>query len=83
MAGKKEKEPMTYLEIAGSLAEEIEYGVYTPGGRLPPIRIMAAKKKVSYAAMYRAYQYLEWQEIICHYNGWGYYVKKRDGGWSA
>jgi DNA-binding transcriptional regulator YhcF (GntR family) len=69
-----------YIVVAETLAEEIHYGVYTPGGRLPAIRDMAVKKNTTYATVQQAYQYLERRGIIYRFNPWGYFVSKRMAG---
>lgn len=69
-----------YLQLAEELAEEIRYGVYTPGGRLPSIRERARQKHTSQATMQKAYQALERRGLICRVSTWGYFVSKKDGG---
>lgn len=72
-----------YQKLAEELAEEIRYGVYTPGGRLPSIRDMAQKKQVSQSTMQKVYQMLERDGLIHRFSTWGYFVSKKDGGKTA
>lgn len=76
----KEREDATYEKLADELAEEIRYGVYTPGGRLPSIRNMAAKKNVSQSTIQKTYQELERRGLVHRFSTWGYFVNRDNGG---
>lgn len=83
MASLHAHDPALYQMLAEELAEEIRYGVYTPGGRLPSIREMAQRKGMAGTTVQRAYQLLERQGLIYRVSTWGYFVCKRGGGQSA
>ncbi|MDL2232590.1 winged helix-turn-helix domain-containing protein [Ruminococcaceae bacterium OttesenSCG-928-L11] len=65
-----------YQNLADDLSEEIRFGVYTPGGRLPSIRDMAEKKGVSQTTVQRAYQILEREGTVHRVSTWGYFVNR-------
>lgn len=69
--------------LVDELAEEIRFGVYTPGGRLPSIPDMAKRKRVSHTAVQKAYQALEQRGLIHRFSTWGYFVSKKGGGITA
>ncbi|SEN09200.1 DNA-binding transcriptional regulator YhcF, GntR family [Mucilaginibacter gossypiicola] len=69
----KENEPI-YLQIAGSVSENILTGKWPPGEKITSIRDLAIELEVNPNTVNRAYELLQNQEVIINKRGMGLFV---------
>ncbi|MEW5721663.1 MAG: PLP-dependent aminotransferase family protein [Thermodesulfobacteriota bacterium] len=66
-----------YEKVAGEIAHLIEAGTFKPGDRIPSVRQLSGRKKVSVTTVLQAYYLLEDQGLIEARHQSGYYVRPR------
>lgn len=66
-----------FVQIADDLRQRIMGGEFTPGGKLPPKRVLAAEYEVSGATMDKALEVLKDERIVEGRTGDGTYVLER------
>jgi DNA-binding GntR family transcriptional regulator len=63
-----------YVRLAGTLADEIQSGKYTPGTRLPSIHELYQETGLSRQTVGKALRLLEGERLIERVPGLGYFV---------
>lgn len=66
-----------YLQLAQRLADAIGTGAFTPGERLPSVRMLAQRERVSIATALATYRHLENRRLVEARPKSGYFVRVR------
>ena len=66
-----------YEKIADEITEHIERGLYHPGDRLPGVRSLSRRRRVSIATAVAAYKRLEDEGVIEARHRSGFFVRTR------
>ncbi len=73
-ARRADAEPLLYERIAAEMGDLIERGTYRPGDRIPSIRELARRRRVSINTVMEAYAQLENRRLVEARPQSGYYV---------
>jgi DNA-binding transcriptional MocR family regulator len=77
-AGRDAAEPFLYERLAAEIVELIRVGTLRPGDRLPSVRRMSARWRVSVPTVLQAYRLLEARRVIRARPRSGFYVQPPD-----
>src|SRR5512142_3251608 len=68
---------LRYHELAERIADLIRHGTYPPGERIPSVRQMSQKQRLSISTVLQSYSLLESRGLIEARPQSGYYVRSR------